>query len=182
MPFVTEEIWQRFDAGDSLVIADWPEPHPEHLDEDADRFFASWTEAMEAARSSLPAIEKGIAYRAELDPRDRGLAEEQAELAGAVTRTRVLILDQDGLAVQFERDPQRTAAHGEDPEAFRRRQRKRLDDIRRKVAREEEKLANERFLRKAAPEAVERARRKLEDLRKEEAKLGDQLSVLEQRG
>src|SRR5207247_7773523 len=31
MPFVTEEIWQRFDAGASIVIAPWPEPHEEHL-------------------------------------------------------------------------------------------------------------------------------------------------------
>ena len=182
MPFVTEEIWQRLDGGDSIVIADWPEPHPDLRDRDADRFFASWTEAMEGARSSLPAIEKGIAYRAELDPRYRGLAEEQAALAAALTKTRVLIVDADGLAVQFERDPERAAIHGEDPEAFRERQRKRLDDVLRKVAREEEKLSNEGFLRNAAPEAVERARRKLEDLRKEEAKLGDQLSVLDQRG
>jgi valyl-tRNA synthetase len=31
MPFVTEEIWQRFGAGESIVVARWPERHQEHL-------------------------------------------------------------------------------------------------------------------------------------------------------
>jgi valyl-tRNA synthetase len=31
MPFVTEEIWQRFGAGESIVVASWPERHEEHL-------------------------------------------------------------------------------------------------------------------------------------------------------
>ena len=30
MPFVTEEIWQRFGAGESIVVAPWPERHEEH--------------------------------------------------------------------------------------------------------------------------------------------------------
>ena len=30
MPFVTEEVWRRFGAGESIVVADWPEPRPEH--------------------------------------------------------------------------------------------------------------------------------------------------------
>src|SRR5439155_24813769 len=33
MPFVTEEVWQRFGMWESIVIAPWPEPHPEHRDE-----------------------------------------------------------------------------------------------------------------------------------------------------
>jgi valyl-tRNA synthetase len=31
MPFVTEEIWQRFGAGESIVVAPWPERHEEYL-------------------------------------------------------------------------------------------------------------------------------------------------------
>jgi valyl-tRNA synthetase len=34
MPFVTEEIWQRFGAGESIVIAPWPERHEEHVFEE----------------------------------------------------------------------------------------------------------------------------------------------------
>jgi len=34
MPFVTEEIWQRFGAGESIVIAAWPERHEEHVFEE----------------------------------------------------------------------------------------------------------------------------------------------------
>src|SRR5262249_9615537 len=34
MPFVTEEIWQRFGAGESIVIATWPEHHDEHVFEE----------------------------------------------------------------------------------------------------------------------------------------------------
>ena len=40
MPFVTEEIWQRFGAGESIVVAPWPERHPEHL---FDRGAAAWS-------------------------------------------------------------------------------------------------------------------------------------------
>ncbi|HEX5950985.1 MAG TPA: valine--tRNA ligase, partial [Actinomycetota bacterium] len=32
MPFVTEEIWQRFGQGGSISISAWPEQHPEHAD------------------------------------------------------------------------------------------------------------------------------------------------------
>ena len=51
MPFVTEEIWQRFDLGDSIVIADWPEPHPEHRDEDEERRFGFAEGLVAAVRS-----------------------------------------------------------------------------------------------------------------------------------
>jgi valyl-tRNA synthetase len=178
MPFLTEEIWQRFSAGDSIMVADWPEPHPEHRDEDADAAFGAWIDAMEEARSSLPAIELGHAYRAALDPRHRALIGEHIELAGALTRTRVRIEEGDGLVVVFERDPERRSVHGEERDAFRERQGKRLAAIRQKVEREEAKLANEAFLSKASPEAVERARRKLEDLKKQEGRLEEQLAML----
>ena len=36
MPFVTEEIWQRFGAGESIAIAAWPEPRPDHADAGAE--------------------------------------------------------------------------------------------------------------------------------------------------
>jgi valyl-tRNA synthetase len=182
MPFVTEEVWQRFGAGDSIVIADWPEPHPEHRDQEADEAFGAWTEAMEGARSSLPAIERGIAFRAAMDPRHRWLVEQQADLAGALTRTRVRLVEDRGLVVQFERDPDRAAAHGEDPEAFRRRQEKRLADVRRRREQEESKLANEAFVSRAAPAAVDKARRKLAELQEEEQRLAEQIDVLDQAG
>jgi valyl-tRNA synthetase len=180
MPFVTEEIWQRFRAGDSIVTADWPEPHPEHRDAEADEAFGAWTEAMEGARSSLPAIEQGVAFRIEMDPRHRWLVEQQADLAGTLTRTRVRLLEDRGLAVQFERDPERASAHGEDPEAFRRRQEKRLAEVRKRRRREESKLANQAFVSNAAPDAVEKARRKLAELQGEERRLAEQISVLDQ--
>jgi len=178
MPFVTEEVWQRFSAGESIVIAHWPDPHPEHRDEDADAAFGAWIDAMEGARSSLPAIELGHAYRAALDPRHRALIGEYIELAGTLTRTQVRLEDGDGVVVVFERDPGRRAVHGEDPDSFRERQGKRLAEIRQKVEREEAKLANEAFLSKASPDAVERARRKLEELQEEEGRLAEQLAML----
>jgi valyl-tRNA synthetase len=178
MPFVTEEIWQLFSAGDSIVIADWPDPRPEHRDEDADAAFGAWIDAMEGARSSLPAIELGHAYRAALDPRHRALIGGYMELAGTLTRTQVRIEDGDGVVVVFERDPARRAVHGEDPDAFRERQGKRLAEIRQRVEREEAKLANDAFLSKASPEAIERARRKLEELQEEEGRLAEQLAML----
>src|SRR5439155_4741360 len=39
MPFVTEEAWQRFGAGESVMIAPWPERNPGHRDETAEADF-----------------------------------------------------------------------------------------------------------------------------------------------
>ena len=180
MPFVTEEVWQRFSSGDSIMIADWPKPHPELRDEDADAAFGAWIDAMEGARSSLPAIELGHAYRRTIDLAHAAMIGPYIELAGTLTRTKVRI--EEGpvptATAIFERDPDRRSAHGEDREAFRERQGKRLAEVRQKVDREEAKLANEAFLRNASPDVVERARRKLEELKKEKGRLEEQLAML----
>jgi valyl-tRNA synthetase len=39
MPFVTEEIWQRFGIGESISLAAWPEHNPEHRDAAAEGAF-----------------------------------------------------------------------------------------------------------------------------------------------
>jgi valyl-tRNA synthetase len=160
------------------MIADWPEPHPELQDQQADAAFGQWIDAMEGARSSLPAIEMGHAYRAVLDPGHRSVIGEHLSLAATLTRTRVRLDDADGLALVFERDPARRTAHGEDPDAFRDRQGKRLSEVRRKIEREQAKLENEAFLSKASPEAVEKARRKLRELQEDERRLSEQLAML----
>jgi valyl-tRNA synthetase len=52
MPFVTEEVWQRFAGGgpESIMVAPWPEPHPEHRDEEAERRFGFAEELISAVR------------------------------------------------------------------------------------------------------------------------------------
>src|SRR5438093_1458155 len=50
MPFVTEETWQRFDAGESIVIAAWPEQEPSHHDDEAEVTFGFAQEMIASVR------------------------------------------------------------------------------------------------------------------------------------
>ena len=36
MPFITEELWTTFTGGQTLVIAEWPEPNASHIDKSAE--------------------------------------------------------------------------------------------------------------------------------------------------
>ena len=50
MPFVTEEIWQRFGVGESIAVAAWPERQPGLRDEAAEAAFGVVQEAVTAIR------------------------------------------------------------------------------------------------------------------------------------
>ncbi|MCX2726714.1 valine--tRNA ligase [Thermomicrobium sp. 4228-Ro] len=53
MPFVTEELWQRLPhAGESIMVAPWPEPDTALVDEEAEREFAFLMEAIRAVRNA----------------------------------------------------------------------------------------------------------------------------------
>ena len=50
MPFVTEEIWQRFGIGPSISIAPWPDQRPEDVDADAEAAFSLVQDVVTAIR------------------------------------------------------------------------------------------------------------------------------------
>ncbi|HEV8681335.1 MAG TPA: valine--tRNA ligase [Actinomycetota bacterium] len=189
MPFVTEEIWQRFEAGESIVVAPWPEPHWEHRDEDAERRVSFVEEVVSSLRRFRSdhdvSPSRSISARVIVEG-DRREALES--LAGEVRRLARL----DALDITDEtldsRGSARLVVQGAevlvplagvlDPAVECERIRRRLLDLDGDTVRAEQKLANEGFLAKAPAEVVEAERRKLEGLKEERAGLDAQLVEL----
>jgi valyl-tRNA synthetase len=166
MPFVTEEVWQRFGIGESIAVSAWPEPHPEQADEAAESSLAVVQEVVTAVRQfraqhhvppSQPlAVTVGVpdADQAVL----RELRERVGRMAGIPEMT-VVPGDSpkaDGalrtvVSGGFVEIP---LAGAIDLEAERARLSKRLGELDGDIERSGTKLANEGFRAKAAPEVV----------------------------
>jgi valyl-tRNA synthetase len=189
MPFVTEEAWQRIGAGESIVIAPWPEPHPEHRDEDAEVRFGFAQELVTTVRRfrKAHALKDSAPLAVSVFPSDRQreivreLRPEIERLAGIST---LEILEAPG-------DPAgcaRLTADGAsilipladilDPDADRARLAKRMGEIEASLARGEAKLAGEGFIARAPAEVVEKERRKVGALKEEAATLAAQIEEL----
>jgi valyl-tRNA synthetase len=189
MPFVTEEAWQRFEIGESIVIAEWPEPHPEHRDEDAERRFSFAEDLVTTVRSfrSGHGLSPGtpLAVRVRVDDERREVLDALREEIGRVARIdRLEVLD-DGT------DPSGSArlvvqgaevmiplAGVLDVESECARIRKRLEEVARDAERAARKLDNRGFTDQAPPEVVEKERRKLVAVEEERAVLEAQLVEL----
>ena len=172
MPFVTEEIWQRLGAGESIVIAPWPEQRPGDLDPEAEEVFEELREVV----TDIRAIQAG------LPPELRGAVEVEAGLRG---RLEPLLGDLErlgGARVRFAElggaRVRPTRAEGVDLSAVAASRRKRLEEVRAKLERKRRKLANEAFLAKAPPAVVEKERREVAELEAEAARLEAELAQL----
>jgi valyl-tRNA synthetase len=191
MPFVTEEIWQRFGVGESVVVAPWPEGHPEHRDEDAERRFSFVEDVVTSLRRfrsdhNVPPTRTLTARIGVEDERREALESLAAEVrrlarleslevtgeAGALDPTGSARLVVQGTEVVVP------LAGVLDPSVECERIRRRLLDLDGDTVRAERKLANEGFLSKAAAHVVDAERRKLEDLKEERAALEAQLAQL----
>ena len=184
MPFVTEEIWRRFGTGDSIVIAPWPEAHPEHVDSEAEATFSLLQELVTAVRQVRALTGLGGDYRLIAPLSERPVLDEFRE---AVERLAGVTLTYGDGA-----DEERTIplAMGTvearlgvpaafDPEAGAAARRKTLEDVRSKLAASERKLANESFLSKAQPQAVEKERSKHAELSEQAGVLERQIELLQ---
>ena len=182
MPFVTEEAWQRFEMGESVVVASWPDPHPDHRDSEAEGSFDRVREVVGAVRQITGLIGPGQPYGLEVDPSLAGELESLGEpierLTGATlsfeqSDSRVVPLAAGGVEARlavpadFDAGP---AISG---------RRKRLAEVETKLAASERKLGNEQFIARANPEAVEKARRRHAELSDEAVVLRDQIELLQ---
>jgi len=189
MPFVTEEAWQRFEVGESVMVAPWPEEHPEHRDAEAEERFGFAEELITAVRRFRKShgLRDGLLLAVSVHPStsQRAVIEDvRAEIQRLASISTLEVLDEPG-------DPTgcaRLVADGAqlliplagvlDPDAERGRLSKRIAEIEAEAARREAKLANEGFLAKAPTEVVEKERERLAALKEEEATLGAQLGEL----
>ncbi|HEY1332126.1 MAG TPA: valine--tRNA ligase [Actinomycetota bacterium] len=181
MPFVTEEIWRRFGAGDSIVVAPWPEPQPwHHFDEETGledafgvlqdvittvrRFRSDYDVPAKASlRLAVPPGALQLFVDEFHEPIQRLAGIEAIDVIGdgdAGPSVKLLI----GASDLFVR-----AGHGFDPEAARGRIAKQLADLDRDRERASAKLSNPGFAAKAPPEVRRKQEAELEamDLRRE---------------
>jgi valyl-tRNA synthetase len=189
MPFVTEESWQRFDAGESIVIAPWPGPMHRHLDPNTEAQFTFAMGLITAIRRFRKAhgIRDSMSMSARVYPRPvqrkvfESLRREIERLANLST---LELLDRPG-------DPAgcaRLVADGAqvliplagvlDREVERARLEKRLAQIEAQAVQVSTKLLNEGFAAKAPEEIVQKERTRLSALQEETAALATQLDEL----
>ncbi len=190
MPFITEEIWQRFAGGEgSIAVAAWPEPVQEHRDPEAAGSFVIVQDVITAVRqfrsrhrlASTARFEAVAGVPASELEVVASLAERVERLAGVSPFTVTDVSGErsngwTGVSIPagwvslppglFDVDEERSRLLRERDEASTQLERSRA------------KLANEGFRAKAAPEVVERERERVERATQRLAELDEQLAEL----
>jgi valyl-tRNA synthetase len=190
MPFVTEEAWQHIGAGESIMVAAWPESHPEHRVEDSERRFGLAQEVVSAIRRfrKTHGLKDTMSLAVRIQPATTADRETLEQLRPEIERlanvSTLEILTEAGDAAGSAR----LVAGGAqilvplagvlDPEVERARLAKRIGELEAKVVEAEAKLANEGFVARAPAEVVQKERAKLGELEEESATLTGQLAEL----
>jgi valyl-tRNA synthetase len=189
MPFVTEEVWQRFGIGDSVVIGEWPEPHPEHRDQEAEERFGFAEDLVDAVRSFRSG--HGLAPGTALTVRVRADGQRLAvlnTLEDEIRRVaRIDALERVDSAAQATGHARLVISGAEiliplegvlDAESECARIRRRLEGLGADSERSARKLDNRGFISKAPAEVVEKERYRLAHLEEERLALEAQLAEL----
>jgi valyl-tRNA synthetase len=192
MPFVTEEAWQRFGRtdADSIMVAPWPDPRDDHLDQEAEARFAFAQELIGAVRRFRKA--HGLKDTMSLFVRVHPASPEQASTLTLLRSEVERLANVSTMEIlEMPADPTgsaRLVADGAqvliplagvlDPEVETARLRKRRAQIEQEADAAERKLANEGFVAKAPAAVVQKERDRLAALEEESASLADQLAEL----
>ena len=166
MPFVTEVLWQALTGGESVVIADWPQPSGVEVDSVAARRIADMQKLVTEVRRFRS--DQGLADRQKVPARLGGV--DEAGLAGQVAAVTALAWLTDAGAdfsataqvevrlsagtVAVELDTSSTV----DVAAERRRLEKDLAAAQKEIVATAAKLGNEAFLAKAPADVVDKIR------------------------
>ena len=186
MPFVTEVLWQALTGGESVVIADWPQPSGVELDSVAARRIADMQKLVTEVRRFRS--DQGLADRQKVPARLGGV--DQAGLAGQVAAVRALAWLTDAGAdfsataqvevrlsagtVAVELDTSSTV----DVAAERRRLEKDLAAAQKEMAATAAKLGNEAFLAKAPADVVDKIRDRQKLAHEESDRISARLAAL----
>jgi valyl-tRNA synthetase len=189
MPFVTEEIWQRFEAGESIMIAAWPDLREVRRDPTSENQFTAVVDLITSIRRFRKShhIRDSMSLAASAYPNSdygevfQSLRPEIERLARLST---LELLTEPG-------DPsgcaRLVAPHAQvliplagvlDPEVERERLRGRLAAIEADSVKVSTKLANQQFVANAPADIVEKERTRLRAFQEEQAALGVQLEEL----
>ncbi len=189
MPFVTEEIWQRFGAGESIVTAPWPEQRPELTDAEAEARFGTAQELVTAIRRFRKAhgLRDGLSLSATLAPRESD-SKEIESVRPEIERLANLSSLEFGESASEVTGAARLSADGFDVfvrlegvldlDVERERLRARLAQVEAEAGRHRSKLANDAFVSKAPEAVVAKERVRLSSLDEEAEGLRSQLASL----
>jgi valyl-tRNA synthetase len=177
MPFVTEEIWQRLSVGESIVIAPWPEQHPEHRDHAAEREFGLAQDAVIEIRRWRKAFglrDSEVVAGIHIRPRTEETARTVERFRAEISRLANVVVDSISDWVPSPEDviPRVTPmadiyiplGFTRDEEYLRAERASllsRLEGLEDTIARSEAKLRNPGFLAKAAADIVAKERKRL---------------------
>ncbi len=184
MPFVTEHLWAKTGGEGMLVRAPWPTASGHEIH----------ASGIDAVVRLLNAV-RGIRAEQEIDPhskvdvtvianRDTAAFEASRAVIERLIKSDKLTITADGEApdgAAVAVDPEFQAAvmlGAADREAMRARFAKQLEKSEGQLAGVEKRLANENFVNRAKPEAVERARNDAESLRTTIAALRERLATM----
>jgi valyl-tRNA synthetase len=193
-PFFTEAIWQalprRAREGDALIVAEWPEPDPSLLDDEAEADMSLLMDLIRGIRNSraeydvtpgkrIPALIAAggaapmleaqralLCALAKLDPAQLSIAAEMAppDQAASVIVGEVICYLPLAAMVDLTAERERLGAT--------------LADVQRRIAHSEGLLGGQ-FAERAPAHVVERERNKLAELLSEATTLHERLAALE---
>jgi valyl-tRNA synthetase len=173
MPFLTEELWQRFAEGSgSIAVAPLPESHPEHTAPDVEADFAWMQRLVEQMRQVKAILPPGTSLFVTVGPMRAPAVQPFIPQIERMTGATVSI-SSDALA-----DAQMALPETADREAVRAALDKRRARLRELAERSERKLGTIGFLEKAPPATVEEEKGKLASVRHELEQLEDQIEQL----
>jgi valyl-tRNA synthetase len=177
MPFVTEELWQRLPhAGESIMVAPWPEPDTALVDEEAEREFAFLMEAIRSVRNAR--VEAGVEPARWIQAIVFPGSHRQAFVDSEGVFRFLARVASDGLTYVDEllEAPKQVVSLIVDDaviylplrgmldiEAERQRLQRELEELLAELERTRALLANEQFVTRAPAHVVERQRTKLAD-------------------
>jgi valyl-tRNA synthetase len=192
MPFVTEEIWQRFAVGETIMRSPWPETDGyrshEELGADVEAIWPFVEELVTTVRRFRS--EHGISPKSRIEIRlvrreegGQGFGSFEQEILTLAGGSRIELVTSAEAAGSV-----RLVVQGEtvllpigdllDLDAERARLRKRLGDAEDERGRAEKKLANPAFRDKAPQDVVRAEEQKVERFEREAAALQEQLAEL----
>ncbi|MGA2604084.1 MAG: valine--tRNA ligase [Verrucomicrobiia bacterium] len=186
-PFITEELWRGMWAGaDTIQLAEWPQPQAvEGATAELAAQVNSIYEVVGAARQLRN--EYGISPKTMVnfiveDKKQRLTAEDRITILRLIGNCNVTITNSHAASA----DPSRVTNSATifmmgavDIEVERQRLTKQLADIDKQLAATDAKLANESFVSKAAPIAVQRERDRQQQLREQRDKVRALLGALQ---
>ena len=190
MPFVTEEIWQHLPhEGDTLMLAQWPEPNAKRDDETAEEEMGTLMEVVRGIRNirSEYNVDPGRHIKALIAPGSyrKSLEAYSYIFARLCNVHEIELLDDEAQApsdsasvIVNDAVAYLPLAGMVDVEAECARLAKEQEKLRGQIQRSQNMLNNENFVTRAKPEVVDRERKNLNDLEAGMTQIEERLTAL----